>query len=74
MAVTVVVIIVMFFVEYFINKRVDFGKPVILGLMATIADLLDGLKNDRKKYVISGVIEAVFTLVMLICYIGALVV
>jgi len=74
MAVAVVVIIVMFLVEYIIEKRVDFGKPVILGLMASIADLSDGLKNGRKKFIIIGVVEAMFTLVMLICYIGAFVV
>ncbi len=73
MAVAVVAIIVMFLVEYYIFKKLDFGKPVILGLMATIADLTDGIINGRKKYIIKGIVEAVFTLFLLILYIGELV-
>ncbi len=73
MAVAVIAIIVMFLVEYIIFKKLDFGKPVILGLMATIADLTDGIINRRKKYIVKGIVEAVFTLFLLILYIGELI-
>ncbi len=73
MAVAVVAIIAMFLVEYMIFKKMDFGKPVILGLMATIADLTDGITNSRKKFIIIGIVEAIFTAFLLILYIGELI-
>ena len=70
--VAIIVAAIMFYVEYLVFHRFDYGKPAIILLISFVSDLHDGVKLKSKKKVIIGIITAVLFVLCMIMYIGAL--
>ena len=68
--VVTVLIFLMFILELCVFKRVDYGKPAILTLMAAITYINDGIKNSNKLDMIIGIGEALLTLELILFYLG----
>mgnify|MGYP003571647180 CR=1 FL=1 len=58
--------------EIFVVRRIDFGKPALLLLIAAISNILEGKNNHKKKELIIGIVESAFTLLFLLLYVGGL--
>ena len=65
--------ITMIFVEYNFFHKLDYGKPALIMLIASISDLYEGIKLKRKLVIIKGIICAILLVLCVVVYIGALV-
>ena len=71
-AIGIFTVLVMFYVEYLVFHRLDFGKPALICIMSSISDLYDGIKAKKKSKIIIGIIAALLFVLCIIFYIGAL--
>lgn len=65
---------ILMLVEMFAEKRLDYGKPAMIFAIYSISDLYEGMKLSNKKKKIKGVVEAIFTVLFLLLFVGALLV
>lgn len=70
--ITVLVVLGMFYIEYYFLHRIDFGKLAVICLMSSISDLYEGIKTKKKSKIIFGVIAALLFVLFIVLYIGAL--
>ena len=70
--VALLLLAVMFYVEYFFLHKVDYGKPAIILAISTASDLYDGIKLKDKKKIIIGIVCFLLFAVCMVMYIGAL--
>jgi len=62
----------MYFAEYFIAKKIDFGKPALMCLIEAISDILGWKNNCNKKELIEGIVYSAAALFFLLLYVGGL--
>ena len=68
----IVFLLCMICVEWFIFKKIDFGKPSLLFSIAGSINLYEGKVGKSKKSLVGGIVLTLLCLVTLILYIGAL--
>lgn len=61
-------------VEFFVFKKMDYGKPTILLGMCAFAHLYEGKNNGIRKLIICGCIETILAILGLVLFVGALLV
>ncbi len=67
------VIAVMFYFEYLVFHRFDYGKPAIILLISSVSDIFCGIKLKNKKNVILGAVCGFLFIICIIMYVGALI-
>ena len=67
----VILCTVMSVVELLVFKKIDLGKPTMLFAIGGFANLYEGWKCQVKKEIISGIIEMIVAVLLLLLYIGA---
>ncbi len=63
---------VMVFVEMLVFKKIDFGKPFLIALIESLANVIEARKSKKKLMLILGILGLVFASAMLLLYIGEL--
>ena len=72
-AVAIAVCVIMIIVEWIVLKKVDYGKPTIIFVFSGIADLFEGIKNNKRKSKIIGIVELILAVIGLGLYVGAII-
>ena len=72
LGVGILILTVMIVAELFIVKRIDFGKPALLLLIAALSNIFEGKNNSRKKELIIGIVESAGALFFLLLYVGGM--
>ena len=70
--VAVVACMGMVIVEWFVFKKFDFGKPFLIALTESLANVLESRKSGNKKMKIIGILGLIFSAFLLALYIGGL--
>ena len=70
--VAICLVIAMFLVEAFAFRKFEFGKPLILTIVAAIIDLYEGRELNKKGMRVRGAVEVAFAIFLLILYVGGL--
>lgn len=65
--------IIMIFVEYNFFHKLDYGKPALIMIIASISDLYEGIRLRRKMVLIKGIICTFLFALCVVVYIGALI-
>ena len=71
-AIGILSVLVMFYLEYLIFHRLDFGKPALICIMSSISDLYEGIKTKKKSKIRVGIISGLLFVLCIIFYEGAL--
>ena len=69
---TVVICIVMCFVETIIFKKIDFGKIALIFWLSAYSLIFEGKTMNNKKKLVGGIFEAIVAVLLIILYVGAL--
>ena len=70
--VAVVVCMIMVILEWFVFKKFDFGKPFLIAVTESLANVLESHKSGNKKMKVIGILGLVFSAFLLVLYIGGL--
>ena len=70
--VALILVGIMFFVEYLLFRKVDYGKATSIFVISFVSDLYAGIKLNNKRKIVVGLIMMVPFLISLTLYIGAL--
>lgn len=63
---------VMFFVEWFVVKSYDFGKPFLIFLMSGLSDVIEARKRKKGIMMTVGIIALALAAFCLLAYIAGL--
>ena len=53
-------------------QKIDFGKPFLIALIESLANVIEARKSKKKLMLILGILGLVFAFAMLLLYIGEL--
>lgn len=70
--VAVVACMIMVILEWFVFKKFDFGKPFLIAVTESLANVLESRKSGNKKMKVIGILGLVFSAFLLVLYIGGL--
>ena len=70
--VAIVACMIMVIVEWFVFKKFDFGKPFLIAVTESLANILESHRSGDKKMKVIGILGLVFSAFLLALYIGGL--
>ncbi len=69
--VALAVAVIMFYVDFLVFHKYDFGKPAIIWSVIATSEIYEGIKFRDKKKMLLGVVFGIFFVVCVFMYIGA---
>lgn len=66
--------VILFFIEWWVKKDMNIGLATIIFAMSAIQSIYEGIKLDKKRCIIVGIISAIFAVLSLLLFIAMMVI